>query len=133
MDLFLLILSGIFIMTASWVTLLNSIALLSGWHTLKKTYQVTDIPNEINYAGISGKFGKISYNWILNVTLSEAGMSLSVSPLFRFGHPVILIPWTDIKNIHERGKTIFCEVDGIQIGLSNKIHNIFKSYVSAYS
>lgn len=133
MDLFFLILTGVFITVAFWVALLKIIAYLSGWNTLKQTYETTYTHNEINYFGISGKIGKFYYNSILNVSLSEAGLFLSVGPLFRFGHPFLLIPWSNIKNIHEKGNTLFCEVDGIQIGLSSKIHNIFKSYLSAYS
>lgn len=133
MDLFFLLLAGIFISVMIWVILLKTIARLSGWNTLKKNYETTEVPQEINYVGISGKVGKFNYNSILNVSLSETGLSLSVGPLFRFGHPVILIPWSDIKNIHEKDKRVYCEVDGIQIGLSNKINNIFKSYLSAYS
>ncbi|MBA4850913.1 hypothetical protein [Emticicia sp. BO119] len=133
MNLFFLIPTGAFIVVVFWVALLKMIAHLSGWDNLKNTYETTYTHNEINYFGVSGKVGKFYYNRILNVSLSEAGLFLSVSPLFRFGHPFLLIPWSDIKNIHEKGKTLFCEVNGIQIGLSNKIHNIFKSYLSAYS
>ncbi|RYU95887.1 hypothetical protein [Emticicia agri] len=133
MNLFFLILTGVFMITAFWVALLKIIAHLSGWNTLKHTYETTYTHNEINYFGVSGKIGGFYYNSILNVSLSEAGVYLSVRPLFRFGHPFLLIPWSAIKNIREKDKTLFCEVDGIQIGLSNKIHNIFKSYLSAYS
>jgi hypothetical protein len=133
MDLFFLILTGVFVVTAFWVALLKIIAHLSGWNTLKHTYETTYTQNEINYFGISGRIGRFYYNSILNVSLSEAGLFLSVSPLFRFGHPFLLIPWSNIKNIHEEGKKIVCEVEGVQISLSDKIHNIFKSYQSAYS
>jgi hypothetical protein len=133
MDLFLLLLAGTFIIVGVWVAILKIIAYLSGWNTLRKTYETTGTPHEINYIGVSGKIGKFNYGKTLNVSLSEAGLSLSVGPMFRFGHPLILIPWSDIKNIHEKGKTVFCEVDGIQIGLSHKINNILKSYLSAYS
>ena len=133
MDLIFLILTGVFITVMVWVALLKIIARLSGWYTLRHTYETTYVLNEINYFGISGKIGKFYYNSVLNVSLSEEGLFLSVTPLFRFGHPVLLIPWSHIKNIHEKEKTLYCEVDGIQIGLSNKIHNIFKSYLSAYS
>ncbi|GAB3523963.1 hypothetical protein [Emticicia fontis] len=133
MSLFFLILTGVFIVVAFWLTLLRFIAHLSGWSTLKDTYEATYSQNEINYIGISGKIGKFNYYGVLNVSLSEAGLYLSVSPMFRFGHPFLLIPWNNIKHIQEKGNTLFCEVDGIQIGLSSKIHNIFKSYLSAYS
>jgi len=133
MKLFLLGLTAIFIIIAFWLILLKTIAHLSGWNTLKNSYATSYIQTEISYIGISGKVGRFYYNSILNVSLSEEGVFLSVSPLFRFGHPVLLIPWSHIKYIHEKGNTLFCEVGGIQIGLSNKIHNIFKSYLSAYS
>lgn len=133
MDLFLLLLTGTFITAGIWVAILKTIAYLSGWNSLRKTYEAKDAPHEINYVGISGKVGSFNYSKILNVSLSEAGLSLSVGPMFRFGHPLILIPWSNIKNIQEKDKKVFCEVDGIRIGLSNKIHNIFRSYLSAYS
>ncbi len=133
MNLYFLLLAGILITVMFWVILLKTIACLSGWNTLKKTYETVETAHEIIYVGISGKLGKFNYNNILNISLSEAGLSLSVGPLFRFGHPVILIPWSAIKNIHEKDKRVYCQVDGIQIGLSNKINNIFKSYLSAYS
>jgi len=126
-------LSGILLIIIFWIIFLRVISYLSGWHTLKTNYQTSHIDNQIHYRGISGKIGKFRYNKILSVTLSETGLYLSVPLLFRIGHPLLLIPWANIKNIQEKDKIISCEVDGIPITISRKIYNIFKSYLSTFS
>lgn len=45
----------------------------------------------------SGDVGVASYNSVLNIRVSPRGLYFSCIPLFRFMHPPILIPWTQVK------------------------------------
>ena len=133
MNIILLIASVIAGILICWVILIKFISHLSGWNTLRNTYETLDKSTEINYFGILGKIGKFYYNNILNIALSDEGLYLAVPPIFRFGHPALLIPWKAIKSTSDIQNNISCEIDGIQVKLSSKILNMFKSYLSNYS
>jgi hypothetical protein len=44
----------------------------------------------------------MNYGLCLTVVVGSAGLYLKVVPLFRLGHPPLLIPWADIHGLREK-------------------------------
>lgn len=92
--------------TISWFS-----AVLGGWRDLALVYAAKSRAKGVTYRLQSGTFGHVGYRWCLTISLSEAGLRLAVWPMFRFAHPPLLIPWSDIRHVaHFRGLIIQREV-----------------------
>lgn len=52
----------------------------------------------------------------MNVCISPMGLYLSVLPIFRVGHPPLLIPWREIQVIQKRF-SIFGSRTAVSIGI----------------
>lgn len=80
------------------------IARLSGWTTLVTFYRFSN-----SFIGECWRFQsaemrwKMGYNNCLTIGANESGLYLSVFFLFRFGHPNLFIPWTDISVNTKKG------------------------------
>ncbi len=81
-----------------------------GWRALARSYRTTkEAPSEMH------NFCTGSINWFANyrvalrVGLTQDGVYLSVWPVFRIGHPPLLIPYRDITPA-ERSNSFFREM-----------------------
>ncbi|MBD2363180.1 hypothetical protein H6G36_18640 [Anabaena minutissima FACHB-250] len=69
------------------------------WNRLAKLYR-THEPPPPNFSRMErGSVGWVYYKSTLNVGVSSKGIYLSVFPLFSFGSPPLLIPWSAIEKI----------------------------------
>lgn len=78
------------------------ISYIGMWAWLAKWYRfdgVVPITTE-THTFVSGFIGRSRYGGVLTVASLPEGLYLSVMPLFRPGHPPLLIPWGDV---HVRG------------------------------
>lgn len=103
----LLLFVGLMLLTQSW----------SGWGTLSKVYGSTrDFRPRQRWTFISARMGirrgdallgvekpLFSLRNCLNIAVSEAGLRLSVFPLFRLFHPPLFIPWNHISAQNQSG------------------------------
>lgn len=71
---------------------------LGGWHRLSRSYAVARA-----FAGTRRRrFCSVSfrpatnYGFCTTIGIEEVGLWLSVLPIFRLGHPPLLIPWSDL-------------------------------------
>lgn len=83
------------------------LGLLSGWASLARYRAAapSQPPLHRQYL-ISGSVGWVSYNSVLSLSLYPDSLYLAVMPLFRAGHPCLLIPREEIQNARP-GKTWF--------------------------
>jgi hypothetical protein len=90
----------------SWLS-----AAVSGWRALARIYAAKARASGVTYRMQTGKLGLVNYGGCLTISLSDAGLRLAVWPMFRFAHPPLMIPWSDIRHIaHFRGLIIQREV-----------------------
>jgi hypothetical protein len=80
-----------------WSFVLFLLANIGGWSRLARHYQT-----QTEFAGKkwhfkSGRMGLTNYSACLTVGANNSGLYLAVFPLFRVGHPPLLIPWVDIS------------------------------------
>jgi hypothetical protein len=81
---------------AMWVFVTFLISRLGGWSRLTPHYQAHFPFSGKRWSMRSGRMGWANYNGCLTVGGNFEGMYLAVFPLFRVGHPPLLIPWDEI-------------------------------------
>jgi hypothetical protein len=66
---------------------------------LADAYPAASPPAGTAYYLQTGFIGAVCYRSCLNVRVSRVGVYLSIFPLFRFAHPPLLIPWSDVGSL----------------------------------
>ncbi|PKL91794.1 MAG: hypothetical protein CVV21_07140 [Candidatus Goldiibacteriota bacterium HGW-Goldbacteria-1] len=86
-----------------WIVLSYLISLVSGWGTIAKYYRRPEGMMLTRAKGFltSLYLNRSSYKKSVYIRVDDLGMHLSVLLFFRFGHPPLFVPWSDIK-IEER-------------------------------
>ncbi|MDD5070404.1 MAG: hypothetical protein PHV17_06710 [Candidatus Omnitrophica bacterium] len=86
-----------------WCLMGFLVARLSGWHQLGIKYRFSGKFDGKKWTmkSIGMKSGQ-NYLNIITIGINRTGLYLSVFPLFRFGHPAILIPWGDTIFVKKR-------------------------------
>ena len=111
---------------------LHITAWISGWQYLSKTYHTTQAIKP-NYTYLSGMVGWISYNNILQIGVTAAGLYLALPKFFSFGHKPLFIPWKHVKYVGTIKvlwqPRIHLQVDGKTLLLSGKCANDIKNYL----
>ena len=81
-----------------WCLLMAVFARIGGWKTLSDSYRA-----QYSFEGPKLKFKSASLRWSINygnclfIGVDNKGLHISVLVLFRYGHPALFIPWTDIS------------------------------------
>ncbi|MEW4561900.1 hypothetical protein AB1K70_05200 [Bremerella sp. JC770] len=81
--------------------LLFAFALIGGWGSLAKRYPADHAPPGAYYRFRSASFSGIGYNNMLTVGICDEGLYLAVFFLFRVAHPPMLLPWSEVIDVHE--------------------------------
>jgi hypothetical protein len=81
-----------------WLLVGTIISYVGGWFSLSKVYR-TRVPFDgAKWGGQSGRMRWLAnYNKMLTMGASQRGLYLASMFLFRFMHPPLLVPWTEIK------------------------------------
>jgi hypothetical protein len=88
-----------------WATISYLLSIIGGWAKLAEDYRSEPLMERQRWTFQSAAMRfAASYNNVLTVGVSDAGLSLSIFFLFRLGHPPLLIPWSDIRKVGEAGK-----------------------------
>jgi hypothetical protein len=87
-----------------WLLIGAIISYTGGWHSLSKIYR-TQVPfSGAKWRGQSGQMRRLTnYNRVLTLGASQEGLYLACMFLFRFMHPPLLIPWSEIKVRRTKG------------------------------
>jgi hypothetical protein len=80
------------------------ISFVGGWFSLAKVYR-TRVPFEgAKWRMQSGQMRWLAnYNNVLTIGVSQQGLYLASMFLFRFMHPPLLVPWSEIKVRRKKG------------------------------
>jgi hypothetical protein len=89
-------------------------------HGWKRLYRKFPAPAEVltgpKFSFLGGKIGLLVWRNALFAQVTPQGLRLSVLFLFRSGHPPLLIPWTEIKNVSPRKDFIWRGFTDFEIG-----------------
>ncbi len=104
METWMIVASGlgvVILFVAFWCVTCSLIS-RSGWAGLAKEFATTLSPAGKRFRFVSALFRPLtSYKNSIRVTLTDAGIHLAVMPLFRVGHPPLLIPWQHVERYEE--------------------------------
>jgi hypothetical protein len=87
-----------------WMLVGALISVVSGWFSLARVYR-TRVPFDgAKWRMQSGQMRYImGYNNVLTIGASPQGLYLASMFLFRFMHPPLLIPWSEVKVQRKKG------------------------------
>lgn len=72
---------------------------LGGWSRLAKRYRSSGIPNGKSFTSVQGQVGIVSYRAALECSANEEGLFIRPWALFRFAHPLLFIPWSEMHQV----------------------------------
>lgn len=80
-----------------WLLVSAIISFIGGWSTLAKRFALKMRFAGQRWSGQSGQMRWIAgYHNCLTVGASQEGLYVAMAWLFRFRHPALLVPWTEI-------------------------------------
>jgi hypothetical protein len=83
-----------------WLLISRLFAELSGWTLLARRYRhLGPRPTGTRLSGQVVGLGPVRENGATKVLLASEGLHLERNPLFRFGHPPILVPWAAVQYV----------------------------------
>jgi hypothetical protein len=87
-----------------WMLVSTIVSFIGGWASLAKVYR-TRVPfNGAKWRMQSGQMRyMVGYNNVLTIGVSQQGLYLASMFLFRFMHPPLLVPWSEIKVRRKQG------------------------------
>lgn len=81
-----------------WVAISFVLSRISGWHELGEKYSRINFVSGEKWRFRSARLRhSVSYNNCVIFVANREGLGISIFFLFRFGHPPLFIPWTDIS------------------------------------
>jgi hypothetical protein len=87
-----------------WLLIAAIISYTGGWRSLSKIYRTEAPFLGAKWRGQSGQMRRLTnYNRVLTLGASQEGLYLACMFLFRFMHPPLLIPWSEIKVRRKKG------------------------------
>lgn len=87
-----------------WMLVGAIISFVGGWFSLSKCYRIRVPFNGAKWGGQSGRMRWLAnYNNVLTMGVSQQGLYLASMFLFRFMHPPLLVPWSEIKVRRSKG------------------------------
>jgi hypothetical protein len=81
-----------------WCFVCWLISLIGGWRRLAQAYRTSELPSGHSLFARFVLVGIASYRNTVTLHITPAGLHLAVMPLFRVGHPPLLIPWHRLRS-----------------------------------
>jgi hypothetical protein len=112
-----------------WIFVANRIA-KKGWARLAVGHQTLSIPRGKKFGGISATFPETNYSGAINAWITEEGIVIRPSIIFRAYHPPILIGWPFVtfaaekKEFLSKQTLVECEIDEMKISLHIPGHHL---------
>ncbi len=89
---------------ALWLLVGATISLIGGWHSLAGRYRAQAPFTGMKRTMQSGQMRWLAnYNNVLTLGVNQEGLYLASMFLFRFMHPPLLIPWSEITITRSKG------------------------------
>jgi len=87
-----------------WLLVGAILSIIGGWFSLAKVYRTRVLFNGAKCRMQSGQMRWLTnYNNVLTIGVSPQGLYLASMFLFRFMHPPLLVPWSEIKVRRKKG------------------------------
>jgi hypothetical protein len=87
-----------------WFMVGAVLSFIGGWFSLAKVYRTRVAFNGAKWRMRSGQMRwLVNYNNVLTIGVSQEGLYLASMFLFRFLHPPLLVPWSEIKVRRNKG------------------------------
>lgn len=87
-----------------WLLVGATFSLVGGWFSLAKIYRARVAFNGAKWGMQSGQMRWLAnYNNVLTIGVSQQGLYLASMFLFRFMHPPLLVPWSEIRVRRKKG------------------------------
>jgi|HubBroStandDraft_6_1064221.scaffolds.fasta_scaffold404907_2 hypothetical protein len=87
-----------------WLLVGVIVSFVGGWLTLARVYRTHAAFNGVKWRMQSARMRWLAnYNNMLTFGVSQQGLYLASMFLFRFMHPPLLVPWSDIKVRRSQG------------------------------
>jgi hypothetical protein len=87
-----------------WLLVGAVISLVGGWFSLAKVYRTRVAFDGAKWKMRRGRMRWLAnYNNVLTIGASQQGLYLASMFLFRFMHPPLLVPWSEIKVRRSKG------------------------------
>lgn len=113
-----------------WMAITGVVSLVGGWHELSNRFRCYEAIDGRRFSFASGAMGwaffPVNYGTCLFVTVGPTGFALSVLFPFRFLHPQLVIPWSEVERCEQMtrflSRYVVVQVAGVsrRISLSGK-------------
>jgi hypothetical protein len=100
---------------AMWSFVCLLLSMISGWRKIAERFPGSATPTGTRFPMVTGAVGVMGYRNCLKVHVAPEGLHIAVWKMFRFGHPPLFIPWSEIRNATTR-KLFFAENIVFEIG-----------------
>lgn len=89
----------------AWFSVLGLLmGTLGPWRTLAVAHRATRAPEAPVLGRQYAMFGRVRYNGVLRFAYEPEGLHVSIIPLWRLGHPPLLLPWSAFRTIRRKDK-----------------------------
>jgi hypothetical protein len=87
-----------------WLLVSATVSVIGGWFSLSKVYRTEARFDGPKWRMQSGQMRWLAnYNNVLTIGVSQRGLYLASMFLFRFMHPPLFVPWSEIKVRRSKG------------------------------
>ena len=87
-----------------WLVVSAMVSYISGWFALSELYRTRAPFSGAKWRWQSGYMRWLThYNSVLTLGATQESLYLAVMPLFRFMHPPLLVPWSEIRVRRSKG------------------------------
>ena len=94
-----------------WLLVGATISVIGGWFSLAKVYRTQMAFDGTRWRMQSAQMRWLAnYNNVLTIGVSPQGLYLASTFLFRFMHPPLLVPWSEIKVRRKKGWLFECVI-----------------------
>lgn len=110
-----------------WASIVLLLSWTGGWRALAGSYRATEPFTGEPFRAQVGWMRGARYRGVLSLGSDSRGLFLSVSPLFRMGHPALFIPWSDISyskdryGLFEGVRLQFRQVPGVSLFIDTEL------------
>jgi hypothetical protein len=119
-----------------WLLVSTFFAFISGWLSLARRFRAGLRPEGQKVTGQVKQMGVVPENRVTHMIVSDSGLYLYAGLLFRFLHPALLIPWSDVRLVREI-KTLWWYSYELDLGsvtslrVTRRAYEVLRRYVAA--
>jgi hypothetical protein len=87
-----------------WLLVSASLSYVGGWYSLARVHRALVPFNGAKWGMQSGKMRWLAnYNNVLTLGVNQEGLYLATMGFFRFMHPPLLVPWSEVRVRRSKG------------------------------